>query len=278
MQPFTLINGSATRTLASTDRGFHFGQGVSTRIKVVGGRAQLWHTHMDILQRGCSALGFPIQGVEKLVKRDLGLLPKADLTLCITLTAGLGSRELNAPNQIQPTRILQVQPCTHLQAEVEQARVSGVELTLCETRMAIQPRLAGIKQLNRMEQVLARAEWSDPTLFDGVLCDTEGFVVGATRANLFWVKQGVLFTPDLRCAGIRGAMRSAIMRLCSDLGITVVEVRASVAEVAQADELFLSSAADGILPVKAWLQKQYPVEDSGLTAKLQSALIQVLYD
>lgn len=273
MQPLTLINGSATRTLASSDRGLNFGQGVSTRIKVVGGRAQLWREHLALLQQGCSALGFHINAVEKLVKRDLGLIPRADLSIRVTLTAGLGSNSLVMPAEFQPTRILQIEPC-----HFAEPPIGGVEAVFCETRLAIQPRLAGIKYLNRLEQVLARSEWRQSGIGEGVMLDTAGVLVGGTRSNLFWVKQRELFTPDLSHVGIRGAMRSAVIRLAQQQGVAVHEVREPPAVLDSVDELFFCNSAEGILPVNALAQNQYAVGSKTLTGQLQADLARVLYD
>jgi len=227
---------------------------------------------MEILQQGCRALGFGINAVEKLVKRDLGLIPKADLSLRVTLTAGLGCATLVTPTEFVPTRILQVEPSTYPQPSTD-----GVEVRLCQMRLGIQPRLAGIKQLNRMEQLLARAEWRDSRVFDGIMLDTEGMLVGGTCSNLFWVSQGVLYTPSLEYAGIRGAMRTAILGLAQRLGVPYQEVRQGPEALYGAQEVFLCSSAIGILPVKALQQTQYAVGGDGLTAQLQAALAQVLY-
>jgi len=273
MQPLTLINGSATRTLASSDRGLNFGQGVSTRVKVVGGKPQLWQEHMRLLQQGCTALGFHINAVDKLVKRDLGLLPKADLSLRVTLTAGLGSNDLAMPAEYQPTRILQIEPCQY-----SEPLLDGISVRVCQTQLSKQPKLAGIKHLNRLEFVLARSEWRDPVFAEAVMLDTDGMLVSGTASNLFWVSQSRLFTPDLSFAGIRGAMRAAIIRLAAQQGIEVCEVRQPLAALADAEEILFCSALEGIRPVKALAQKQYAVGSQTLTAQLQSGLSQVLYD
>lgn len=273
MQPLTLINGSATRTLASSDRGLNFGQGVSTRIKVVGGQPQLWREHMQILQQGCAALGFHINAVDKLVKRDLGLLPKTDLRLRITLTAGLGSDSLATPTESQPTRIVQIDPWRH--SEVPEG---GIVARVCQVQLAKQPRLAGIKHLHRIEQVLARSEWRDSAIAEGVILDTDEMLVSGTRSNLFWVRDGNLYTPQLSYAGVKGAMRSAILRLAKQQGVRLTEVREPLASLWDAQELFFCNALEGILPVKALAQNQYAVGNDSLTTQLQTGLTQVLYD
>lgn len=273
MQPLTLINGSATRTLASSDRGFNFGQGVSTRIKVVAGRAQLWRFHMLALQQGCAALGFPINAVDKLVKRDLGLLPKADLNLRITLTAGVGSNSAATPLEYQPTRVIQIEPC-----HFPEAPPQGVQARICSTPVAIHPALAGIKHLNRLEQVLARSEWRDPNLREGVMVDTLGRVVGGTASNIFWVLDGELYTPDLSEAGVAGVVRAALLERAKQLGLNVHQVHAPLSVLSEAQELFFTNAFDGLLAVKALAQKQYAVGADTLTSKLTTELSQVLYD
>lgn len=273
MQPLTLINGSATRTLASSDRGFNFGQGVSTRIKVVGGQPQLWREHMQILQQGCAALGFHINAVDKLVKRDLGLIPKTDLRLRITLTAGLGSDGLATPTESQPTRILQIDPWRH-----SEAPACGVDARVCQINLAKQPRLAGIKHLHRLEHVLARSEWRDSDIAEGVMLDTDEMLVCGTRSNLFWVTNGKLYTPQLSYAGVKGAMRAAILRVAKQQGVSLTEVREPLSSLFGAQEIFFCNALDGVLPVKALAQNQYAVGSDTLTAQLQSGLTQVLYD
>lgn len=273
MQPLTLINGSATRTLASSDRGLSYGQGVFTTIKVINGKPQLWRLHMARLQQGCSKLGFPINNVEKLVKRDLGLIPKADLILKITLTAGNGPRGYSTPIEYQPTRIIQIDP-THFPPPQTQ----GVCLRWCNTRLAIQPVLAGIKHLNRLEQVLARSEWRDPVVIDGIMLDTEGMVVEGTFSNVFWFESNKLFTPDLSRAGINGVMRAAILEVAQTQGIDVHITRQPAAALEKADEIFLSNSLMGICPVKSLGEKLYAVGEHSQTSQLMTALNEALYD
>jgi 4-amino-4-deoxychorismate lyase len=111
-------------------------------------------------------------------------------------------------------------------------------------RLASQPALAGIKHLNRLEQVLARAEWDDPAIDEGLLCDASGHVVCATAANLFAVIDGRLVTPDVSHAGVAGVARAIVVDALA------AEVRrVSADDIERASEVFLTNALRGVMRV-----------------------------
>ena len=122
----------------------------------------------------------------------------------------------------------------------------GIRMRICATRLAEQPLLAGIKHLNRLEQVLARAEWNDPAIAEGVLCDGHGQVISATMANLFAVIDGELLTPAVDRCGIAGVARAEVLETTS---ARVAEI--TLDSLARASELFLSSSVRGIVPVQS---------------------------
>jgi 4-amino-4-deoxychorismate lyase len=128
---------------------------------------------------------------------------------------------------------------------------TGVEVRWCATRLAIQPALAGCKHLNRLEQVLARAEWTDPRVVEGLMLDTEGTVVSGTQSNLFVVRDGELLTAGIDRCGVSGVVRGAVLDAAHREGFSVRECRLAPADLATADEIFLTSAIIGIWPVVA---------------------------
>jgi len=152
----------------------------------------------------------------------------------------------------------------------EEYRKLGVPVRWCETRLARQPRLAGIKHLNRLEQVLARAEWRDE-FAEGLMCDTEGQVIEGTMSNLFLVQKGTLVTPDLSQSGVAGVMRAEVLEQADRLGIPHVLQPVSVGMVEQAEELFLTNSLIGIWPV-ARLEAQHYAVAGKITQTLQAAL------
>jgi 4-amino-4-deoxychorismate lyase len=128
---------------------------------------------------------------------------------------------------------------------------------LCTTRLGSNPQLAGIKHLNRLEQVLARQEWNDPDIREGLLLDAEGFMIEGTMSNLFTVTGKSLATPDLTGCGVAGIMRTVVLEQAASLGLDVTVKPLPLAAVQQADEVFLTNSLIGIWPMielenRAW--------------------------
>jgi 4-amino-4-deoxychorismate lyase len=125
---------------------------------------------------------------------------------------------------------------------------------VCALRLGEQPALAGIKHVSRLEQVLARAEWNDAAIGEGLLCDTHGRVISATAANLFAVLGGRLVTPALDHCGVAGVARAEVLaqRDCEVRDLTM-------AELMRADEVFLTNSVRGIVPVAALDDRHWEV-------------------
>ena len=109
--------------------------------------------------------------------------------------------------------------------------------------------LAGMKHLNRLEQVLAQREWQDPAIDEGLMLDTEGELVCGTMSNVFIVSDGALVTPDLRFCGVRGIMRGEVLRVTHELGIQFSEAPLWPHDLEKADEIFITSALRGVRAV-----------------------------
>ena len=124
----------------------------------------------------------------------------------------------------------------------------GIRLRWCQQRLAIQPVLAGLKHSNRLEQVLARREWQQDYQ-EGLMCDTEGYVVEGTASNLFIYSDGQWLTPALDRCGVAGTMRQQIMAWLAEKGQLVLEQRLTVEQVAEAEHLLVCNAIIGFWPV-----------------------------
>jgi 4-amino-4-deoxychorismate lyase len=146
----------------------------------------------------------------------------------------------------------------------------GVRLRLCDLRLAIQPRLAGVKHLNRLENVLAAAEWNDPEIAEGLLLDSESHVVEGTRSNLFLVSQGVLVTPKLSRCGVAGVQRGRVLAWALQHGIALQVRDVTLEEVRQADELFLTNSLIGLWPVRELEQRVW--SDFPMTTQIRHGL------
>src|SRR5690606_18605217 len=122
----------------------------------------------------------------------------------------------------------------------------GVHVRWCSTRLGTNPQLAGIKHLNRLEQVLARAEWQDGPWAEGLVCDQQGRVVCGTMTNMFIVRTGTLYTPPITDCGVEGITRARVLERAGTLGIPAHTVPLWPDEVRAADEVFLCNTVIGI--------------------------------
>jgi len=242
-----LINGISTELVPATDRSLHYGDGVFETVAVQDGRLELWSAHLRRLQGGCERLGFPAPDPELLTGEAAGLAQTRErAVLKIIVSRGSGGRGYRPPGDPSPTRILSLHPWPEWP---DGYRSQGIQARICATPLGRNPRLAGIKHLNRLEQVLARSEWRDPDIAEGVMLDTEGLLIEGTMSNLFMVRNGTLLTPDLSRCGVAGIMRGMVMDVARQQNVCCVTGHFTVRDLAAADEVFLTNSIIGIWPV-----------------------------
>ena len=241
-----LINGIEGQSLDVADRGLAYGDGLFETIAVRDGKPMLWKEHLLRLSQGFNRLGFPPLDTELLLCELTQLSANSDGVAKLTITRGSGPRGYAPPKSPMLTRIVQF---TSKPSVIPAYLAEGVESLFCKTPLAINPLLAGLKHLNRLEQVLARGEWRDEAVYEGIMCDTEGYVVEGTCSNLFLVSNGQLFTPTIDRCGIAGVMRASILEAAHDLGITAQEVRIEKERIKEAEAVFLTNSLWGMVPV-----------------------------
>ncbi|HKJ22844.1 MAG TPA: aminotransferase class IV, partial [Gammaproteobacteria bacterium] len=127
----------------------------------------------------------------------------------------------------------------------------GVAVRVCRTRLACRHPLAGLKHLNRLEQVMARGEWDDPDVPEGLMLDHDDHLIEGTMSNVFLVDGDQLITPDVSGSGVAGIMRGLILELAPDLAMTPVVRPVFVTELGTAGEVFVCNSLIGLWPVKA---------------------------
>lgn len=259
------VDGQPAQLLSVKDRGLAYGDGLFATVGVRNGRAQLLERQLARLQLGCQRLALPCD--QALVRSELVAFAAqmGSGVLKLIVTRGEGQRGYAMPQPTQSRRILQAAPQPNYPNINAQ---QGVQLFPCVTRLAEQPLLAGIKHLNRLEQVLARAEWQSDDCAEGLLCDVSGRVIEGVYSNLFIVQQQCLLTPALSRCGVAGVMRAELLDQAAALGISVVERDISYAELLAADEVFVCNSLYGVWPVRSLAAHDWPV--GPLTRKLQA--------
>jgi 4-amino-4-deoxychorismate lyase len=258
-----LVDGVADDALPVGDRGHAYGDGVFETVLVQDGAPVWWALHLERLQRGCDVLGVPMPTASLLrSEADSICRDAARAVLKIVLTRGGLARGYAPQAGAGVRRVLSLHGAPEPDAD---ACDRGIEARWCELRLARQPRLAGIKHLNRLEQVLARAEWSDARIGEGLLRDSAGDAICATAANLFVARDGRWRTPALDICGVEGTCRAWI------LGQVEVEIcRLVPADVESADEVFVCSSLRGILPLARLGGREWTV--GPMTRSLQRRL------
>jgi 4-amino-4-deoxychorismate lyase len=259
------VDGQPAETLAVTDRGLAYGDGLFETIAVTAGVPSLLDRHLARLSQGCARLGIACD--EPAIRAELLAFSRVlgDGVAKLILTRGDGLRGYAPPQPSQSRRILQggAKP-DYPKANAEQ----GVRLFPCATRLAEQPALAGLKHLNRLEQVLARGEWQDAEHAEGLMRDGSGRVIEGVYSNLFLVKDGRLSTADLSRCGVAGVMRAELLATAATLGLGCEVRDLGFDELFAADEVFLCNSLYGIWPVRALQARDWPV--GPLTRKLQA--------
>jgi len=261
MTDTTWINGLQTASLDPRDRGLQYGDGLFETIAVFGGHPQCIEDHLDRLQHSAARLKFPdldMAGLEAEIQRAAGNLEKAVLKLI--LTRGESARGYRPPEQPEPTRIIMTSSWPLWPGEYY---LDGVRSRVCDQRLAIQPALAGMKHLNRLEQVLARAEWDDPGIAEGVMLDTEDRLVCGTMSNLYLLSGSDLLTPSLARCGVKGVMRKQVQKAAATLGLQWQESDLRMEDALNADEMYFSNALIGLWPVRELDEHRYTRVDGG---------------
>ncbi len=238
-----LVNGQAADHLDVRDRGLAYGDGVFRTLRTADGQPLWWRDHYAKLAADCAALALDVPDAAVLLAEVCRVAEAGEGVVKLIVTRGTGARGYMPPRGRPVTRIVLSAPLpAHARAEAQEA----IAARWCSLRLGRQPRLAGVKHLNRLENVLARAEWDDPAIFEGILCDDEGLLVGGVTSNLFWVSEGVLFTPDVSQCGVAGVARTRLLRAAGRRGIPARIDRFLPAAILAADEVMICNSVLGV--------------------------------
>jgi 4-amino-4-deoxychorismate lyase len=237
------------------------------------GRARFLSLHLERLVQGCERLRINLGDVSPLRRELLQVAASAAASLVkVIVTRGDAvARGYGCSGTEIATRLVFQYPAP---TENVGATRDGIRAEVATLRYGENERLAGLKHLNRLEQVLARSEVPIEDADELLVFGTSGQLVSGTMSNVFLVKQGRLFTPRLDRNGVAGVMRRVVMREAAAAGIAVDESALSAADLAGADEIFVTNARIGIWPVRVLADREIGV--GSVTRKLQAHLASLL--
>jgi len=283
----TWVNGKLQTKLSVKDRGVQYGDGFFTTMLVMQDTLYNWSAHWWRLQESAARLGFPaleesiiraeIQAVldEFIELQSIQKHPNIQhenqqaclnpLAVKLIITRGEGGKGYQAPLSVNPTRIIQITGHPSFEQAVDFSVFQApIELGVCQTLCAIQPQLAGLKHLNRLENVLARNELLVSNVTEAIMLNAHSEMVCATQANLFLIKGQQLMTPLLVNSGVAGTTRYQMPKIAQVCGLDYHEQTLTLEDLQSADELFLTNALRGIMPIKSFQTKHYPSEQTHL--------------
>lgn len=242
--------------LSPFDRGYAYGDGLFETLRAHRGDLPWWDRHWARLSRDAARLGLALPDPARVRAEARALLAGDDAVFKLVLSRGAGGRGYAPPAPAPAAWTISRHPLP------PPAPPQGLSLRWCDLRVAVQPALAGLKHCNRLEQVLARAEWDDPAVHEGLLLNADGELVGATAANVFALRDGAWLTPPVDRCGVAGVCRQALLDLAGvapgqadPLRIQVRPLNAD--DLLGADAVFLCNAVRGILPVARLGERQW---------------------
>lgn len=262
-----LINGKPGEDIALHDRGFLYGDGLFETLAVAQGVPLLWDRHMQRLRRGAARLGINVPS-ETLLHDEAKEVcyGVSHGVLKIILTRGVSGRGYAPAADGIPTRAVSLSPWPDYPSG---HRTHGVAVQFCRTMIGRNPALAGIKHLNRLEQVLARAELGKG-IAEGLMLDEQGEVIEGTMSNVFTVSRHTLLTSDLTHSGVEGVMRALVLEQAAALPLPSRVTTLTREDILNAEEVFLTNSLIGLWPVRQIESKEYPT--GSITKQLQEAI------
>lgn len=236
-----LVNGKRQTSIALDSRGLAYGDGLFETIRLHKHRPVMLDLHLERLRHGCGVLG--LADCEQLLLNDLDTLQRdlpATGVLKIILSRSAGGRGYRGSMNAPAERIITLHPLPP-----EQGESNGINIFISPVRLARQPLLAGLKHLNRLEQVMASTNWPSTDYHETLMLDQLGCLIEGSRSNLFLSLDGRLVTPSLADSGVKGVLRESLLRTwpqteCRELGMR---------DLLAAEELFFCNSVAGVWPV-----------------------------
>ena len=266
-----LVNGVETDRISANDRGFQYGDGLFETIEIQNGVPVFLEQHLKRLNADCIRLNIPVPNTNLLNEEIYRVCRSAKRAVIkIIVTRGVGGRGYRIPDSVTPTRVISLHPYpdypdTHAK--------TGINARFCATRLGLNPLLAGIKHLNRLENVMARSEWNDLSIQEGIMLDINNHVIEGTMSNLFYVKDKTTYTASLQFSGVAGVLRGIIKQLLVEHNYAIVECSFDKDSLLAADEVFVCNSIIGIWPLKQIEKVSFAV--GSLTRQLQDWLSQL---
>lgn len=242
------LDGAEVDSVPVSDRGFQYGDGLFETIAVRGGGPRFLDEHLQRLTSGLERLGIEPDAAVGLADEVRRVVAGCAHGIAkVIVTRGSGPRGYRSPPDAVPRRLVGVVPSE----PVPRGNYDpGIALRICRTPIGARPATAGMKTLGRLDQIIARDEWRDPDVAEGLMLDARGRIVCGTMTNFFCVRDERLLTPSLAEAGVAGIMRRIVIEQAPMAGFDVSKATLRIEDIRDEDELFVTNSQIGIWPVR----------------------------
>lgn len=273
MSALLWVNGVRQDTVSAVDRGLAYGDGLFATMRCSKGRVLFLDAHLGRAVQTSQRLGMPWQASAQLIgllssiaieqQQELG----TDFCIKLLLSRGVGGRGYQLPEHVSVTEVVSVHP---MPGHYRHWQTNGIALQLSPMRLGGQTRLAGMKHLNRLEQVLIKAQVLDKGFDDWLVLDTQEQVIESSMANLFLIKDKQVVTPSMHLAGVAGVMREQLIYWFIEAGFNVAIRPVIPSELSQFDHVLLSNSLFGVVGVNRIEQCRFA--PSALPLQINQAL------
>jgi len=250
------VNYQQVNTISTQDRGLAYGDGLFTTAKIKNGQIEMLNAHLQRLQTGCTTLGLISPDFSLLTQHICKLAIKYPLAvLKIMITAGAGGRGYSRQGVMHSNVIVMIFEFPQHYLNWQQ---QGINLGVARTQLGLNGILAGIKHLNRLEQVCIRQELDQREEDDLLVSDINKCVVESSCANIFWFKEGCWQTANIKQAGIAGLMRANIINTMDIMIVSDVNIM----DLNTIEAAFICNSVMGIVPIKTYNKKTLSLTSS----------------
>lgn len=251
------------------DRGFLYGDGLFEGIRVFNGKLFRWRQHLERFQHGANflriAVPFSAEATGEFAKRLIAENQMPNSLLRLTLSRGIGARGYSPKNAERPTLVM----ATYPMPAIEPSNPPAWRVIISSFRLPAGEPLARFKNLNKLPQVLARAEADAEGADEALLVNSDGHVVEGSTSNLFWIRNDTVCTPPLPSGILPGVTRATVLELCAKAGTDVREENITSGELHEMDGALLSMSSNGIAEIA--LMNGKPLKRSPIAKKLSEA-------
>lgn len=234
------------------DQGFLYGDGIFESFRSVGGKLYQFPLHYQRLVQSAQALSYPVLFSQQELEQQLLELQRRNQLVNgyfrITITRGLGQVGFLRDMESSLTCLIIGREFKGLDEHLYQ---QGVRLAVAKTRRnapeAINPKIKSISNLNSL---LGKLEAKAAGAIEVIMLNSRGHLCEGSASNIFWVRDGWVFTPDVSTGLLEGVTRSTIMRLCEEkLKLRVITGEFRLQDLHYSNEVFITSTSLEVLPV-----------------------------